>query len=137
MSVQVAQPAASRPIELLQRRSIRHRLWIGTVTVLVAFGSIFLLWPVYFMFITSLKTSGGAFLLPIKWLPYIQYEPQWGNYKEAHEFMKWSVVYGNTLRVASAAMIGDVLSATFVAYGFARFRAPFRNVLFTMMLATL
>ena len=137
MAAEALQHPKTRPIELLQRRSIRHRLWVGSVTLLVASGSLFLLWPVYFMLITSLKTSGGAFILPIKWLPYIQYEAQWANYKEALEFMKWTVVYGNTLKVASLAMIGDVLSATFVAYGFARFRAPFRNTLFTMMLATL
>ena len=63
----------------------------------MALGSLFLLLPVCFMFITSLKTSGGAFILPIKWLPDVQYAPQWENYTEAHEFMKWTVVYGNTL----------------------------------------
>ena len=127
----------TRPVELLQRRSFRHRLWIGSVTLLVAFGSLFLLWPVWFMFITSLKTSGGAFILPIKWLPYVEFAPTWGNYKEAHEFMKWTVVYRNTLIVSLSAAIGDTLSALLVAYGFARFRAPFKNVLFTCLLATL
>jgi ABC-type glycerol-3-phosphate transport system permease component len=61
----------------------------------------------------------------------------WANYDEALTFMKWTVVFGNTLKVALGAAIGDALSALFVAYGFARFRAPFKNTLFTMMLATL
>jgi multiple sugar transport system permease protein len=93
--------------------------------------------PVYFMFITSLKAPGSAFIMPIKWLPYIEYQPTWENYKEAHEFMKWTVVYRNTLIISLSAAVGDTLSALLVAYGFARFRAPFKNVLFTCLLATL
>ena len=44
---------------------------------------------------------GTAFTLPIKWIPYVNYQPVWANYVEAHTFMKWTVVYGNTLKVAA------------------------------------
>jgi multiple sugar transport system permease protein len=100
-------------------------------------GALVMLFPVYFMLITSLKTSGGAFLLPIKWLPIAEYVPQWNNYPVALNFMKWNVVYGNTTIIAVGNMIGDTLSACLVAYGFARFRAPGRQILFTLVLATL
>ena len=130
--------AVTRPAQgMLARRSVRTRIWIGFVTTMITIGSIFLLWPVYFMFITSLKDRGTAFTLPIKWLPYIQYQPVWYNYIEAHVFMKWDVVYLNTIKVSTLAMIGDTLVGLFVAYGFARFRAPGKSILFTCMLATL
>jgi multiple sugar transport system permease protein len=121
----------------LARKSVRQRLWIASVTAVIAIGGLFLLFPVYFMLITSLKEPGSAFILPIKWLPYVEYDPVWENYKEAHDFMKWTVVYRNTIIVSLAAAIGDALSALLVAYGFARFRAPYRNFLFTCLLATL
>jgi multiple sugar transport system permease protein len=131
----VARPASTT--DFLSRKSVRHRLWIAAVTAVIGFGGIFLMFPVYFMFITSLKEPGSAFILPIKWLPWIEYNPVWNNYKEAHEFMKWTVVYRNTIFVSLAAAVGDTLSALVVAYGFARFRAPYKNFLFTCLLATL
>jgi ABC-type glycerol-3-phosphate transport system permease component len=95
------------------------------------------MFPVAFMLSTSLKTAGGAFLLPMKWLPGVEFAPQWQNYPEALDFMKWTVVYGNTLKICFSVMIGEVLSSTLVAYGFARFRAPGKAVLFGMVLSTL
>jgi multiple sugar transport system permease protein len=129
--------AQARSVDFLARKSVRHRIWIAGVMLFIGAGAIVLMFPVYFMFITSIKAPGTAFTLPIKWIPYVNYQPVWANYVEAHTFMKWTVVYGNTLKVAISAAIGDTLSALLVAYGFARFRAPFKNVLFTMMLATL
>jgi multiple sugar transport system permease protein len=129
--------AQARSVDFLARKSVRHRIWIAGVMLFIGAGAVVLMFPVYFMFITSIKAPGTAFTLPIKWIPYVNYQPVWANYVEAHTFMKWTVVYGNTLKVAISAAIGDTLSALLVAYGFARFRAPFKNVLFTMMLATL
>jgi ABC-type glycerol-3-phosphate transport system permease component len=51
--------------------------------------------------------------------------------------MKWNVVYLNTLIVAAGTIVGTVISSTIVAYGFARFRAPGRGLLFGLMLSTL
>jgi multiple sugar transport system permease protein len=129
--------AQARSVDFLARKSVRHRIWIASVMLFIGAGAVVLMFPVYFMFITSIKAPGTAFTLPIKWIPYLNYQPVWANYVEAHTFMKWTVVYGNTLKVAISAAIGDTLSALLVAYGFARFRAPFKNVLFTLMLATL
>jgi len=50
MAVETLRHPTTRPVELLQRRSVRHRLWIGSVTLVVALGSLFLLWPVYALF---------------------------------------------------------------------------------------
>lgn len=124
-------------VGLFGRASTKTMVWIGACTLVCVLGSLAMLFPVYFMLITSLKTSGSAFLLPIKWFPFVQYVPQWVNYPVALNFMTWSVVYKNTVMVSVGNMIGDTLSAGLVAYGFARFRAPGRTVLFTMVLATL
>lgn len=119
------------------RESVQSTMWVGVLTFLCVLGSLVMLFPVYFMLITSLKTSGDAFLLPIKWLPGIEYIPQWKNYPVALNFMEWRVVYQNTIVISVGNMIGDTLSACLVAYGFARFRAPGRALLFTLVLATL
>jgi len=123
--------------DLVQRKSVRHVAWVGFVTIVITVGSLLLLFPVAFMLTTSLKTSGDAFLLPIKWIPGLEFRPQWENFPDALSFMRWRVVYGNTLRVAVNNMIADVISASIVAYGFARFRARGKNVLFILVLSTL
>src|SRR5437867_1450113 len=112
-------------------------LWSGLVTLIVFIGALGMLFPIAFMLTTSLKTSGNVFLLPIRWIPGLQFVPVWSNFGEALEFMDWSTVYRNTLIISAGNMIGDTLSACLVAYGFARFRAPGRQVLFTLVLATL
>ena len=123
--------------ESLARQSTRTMLWSGLVTLIVFIGALGMLFPIAFMLTTSLKTSGNVFLLPIRWIPGLQFVPVWSNFGEALEFMDWSTVYRNTLIISAGNMIGDTLSACLVAYGFARFRAPGRQVLFTLVLATL
>lgn len=93
-----------------------------------------MLFPVFWMLTTSLKEPGDILLLPPKWIPV---PPQWQNYPEALAFMRAPVVFGNTLIVTLASLIGDVLSAAVVAFGFARLRAPGKNVLFMVVLSTL
>ncbi|HEX9014910.1 MAG TPA: carbohydrate ABC transporter permease [Chloroflexota bacterium] len=123
--------------DFTKRRSVRTAVWITFLTIVVTLGSIFLLFPVAFMISSSLKTQGQSFLLPIKWIPGVEFPPQWVNYPTALNFMKWTVVYLNTIIVAVGTIVGTVISSTVVAYGFARFRAPGRSVLFGLMLSTL
>jgi multiple sugar transport system permease protein len=123
--------------ENLARQSVRTLLWEGLVFLIVLVGAIGMLFPIAFMITTSLKTSGSTFLLPIRWIPGLEFVPQWQNFPDALNFMQWNVVYGNTIIIATGNMIGDTLSACLVAYGFARFRAPGRQFLFTLVLATL
>ena len=88
------------------RQSVRDAVWIVLITAVVALGSIFLLFPVAFMGVTSLKTAGGAFLPPMPGFPVVQYAPQWQNYPEALTFMKWQTVFGNTVFIALAGCHG-------------------------------
>jgi multiple sugar transport system permease protein len=122
---------------LLESERVKSNIFNGVVTFILVVGAVGMLFPIFFMLTTSLKTSGNVFLLPIKWLPGIQFVPQWNNFPDALNFMKWDIVYRNTIIIAVGNMLGDTLSALIVAYGFARFRAPGRQFLFTLVLATL
>ena len=62
------------------------------------------------MMVTALKTSGSVFILPIKWLPGVEFDPQWQNFSVALEFMQWRIVYGNTVIISVGNMIGDQIS---------------------------
>lgn len=81
---------------------------------------------------------------PIEWEGnWRQLEPareiaiQWGNYPEAWETIDFVQLLFNTLMYAFITMIGTVIASSMVAYGFARFRFPGKNVLFMVLLATI
>jgi multiple sugar transport system permease protein len=69
--------------------------------------------------------------------PVTEIAPQWSNYEEAFNTIDFMRLLGNTLMYAFVTMVGAVGSAAFVAYGFARYRFPGRNVLFILMLSTI
>ena len=62
---------------------------------------------------------------------------QWSNYPEAFRFISFLRLLGMTLMYASITTIAATLSAAVVAYGFARFDFPFKNVLFIVLISTI
>ena len=63
-------------------------------------------------------------------------DPQWVNYEEAWRAIDFPVLLRNTVVYAVISTFGAVLSASLVGFGFARFRIPFKNVMFMLMLST-
>ncbi len=112
------------------RQALLHAPTYLVVLVLgVAFGLPFL-WAV----LTSLKLPREIFIFPPAWLPE---DPQWSNYVEVFHQAPLALFFWNSLKVTFLTGIGQILSASLVAYGFARFRFPGRNILFLVMLSTL
>jgi multiple sugar transport system permease protein len=66
------------------------------------------------------------------WAP----DPQWGNFPKAWNTINFPILLRNTAMYAFISTFGAVMSAALVAYGFARFRIPGKNILFMLMLST-
>jgi multiple sugar transport system permease protein len=68
-------------------------------------------------------------------------KPQWHNYVDAWAPKALSETFNtyliNTLIVTFLSILGVIISATFVAYGFARFKFPFKTPLFMIMISTM
>lgn len=64
-------------------------------------------------------------------------DPQWSNYSTAWNDISFLRLLFNTVALAVLETLGVLLSCTLVAYAFARFRFPGRNVLFMMVIATI
>jgi multiple sugar transport system permease protein len=101
--------------------------------ILVVFALVFIL-PFYWTIITSLKSADEIYIFPPEWLPPV---PRWVNYVEVWSVVPYARFVENTLVVAVLGVIGQVGTATLVAYGFARFRFPGRDLLFLITLGTL
>jgi multiple sugar transport system permease protein len=65
------------------------------------------------------------------------FAPHWENFSIAWNQINFPRMFGNTLLYAIATEIGVLISCTLVAYGFARFRIPGKDFLFTILLATI
>jgi multiple sugar transport system permease protein len=59
------------------------------------------------------------------------------NYKEAMTAVPFPRYLRNTMIITFVGMFGMMLSSSLVAYGFSRFRAPWLNVLFLVLLSTI
>jgi multiple sugar transport system permease protein len=81
---------------------------------------------------------------PIEWegnwrilTPVREVDIQWDNYPEAWNTIDFPRLLSNTLIYAFVTMIGTVAASSMVAYGFARFNFPYRNVLFMVLISTI
>ena len=83
---------------------------------------------------SSLKPVNELFIWPPRLFPQTW---QWYNYVEIWEFAPLARFFVNTVFVTAFTVVGRVGSAALVAYGFARFRFPYRNLLFILVLSTL
>src|SRR3954452_2236832 len=66
-----------------------------------------------------------------------EFAPHWENFPKVWNLIDFPRLFFNTLTIAIISTIGTLLSCTLVAYGFARFRFPGRNLLFTLLIATI
>lgn len=69
--------------------------------------------------------------------PVSEFSPQWGNFAEAWDTIDFLRLTGWTLFYALTTVLATVVSSAIVAYGFARFKFPFRGVLFGVLMATI
>ncbi len=102
--------------------------------VLLIFFSVCFALPLFWMISTSLKPNEEIFLFPPKWIPSY---PYWEHYKTAIHFIPFFRYLLNTVTICAFTVIGSVLSASLVAYGFSRIEWPERDALFVVLVATM
>ncbi len=96
--------------------------------------------PFLWMLSTSLKTQDQLFTREINFVPnpivFRNYIDVWDKLNSIKPGMTFLRIMGNTMFVTVLAMLGEIFSASIVAYGFSRFHWRGRNTLFAIMLAT-
>ena len=85
------------------------------------------LYPFFYMLVTSVKSYDDITNLAVKWIPS---GINIVNYKLAAEALRLNTSFFNSVMVTSLAMLGHLLTCSFIGYGFARFRFPFKKILF-------
>lgn len=106
---------------------------ILTYIILIA-AVIICLFPFIWLVSTSFKETSDIYKMPPSLFPS---KPTLQNFIEGWEGADFGLYFKNSLFITIFATIGTVLSSSFVAYGFARFKARASGFLFTVLLATL
>jgi len=112
----------------------RFGLKTALVYLVLTAGAVLFCIPLFWCVSAAFKDAQSVFRLPIEWIPR-QWHPE--NFREAWTVLPFPVFVINTLIVTFFAVVGQVLSASLVAYGFARFNFPGRKVLFMLVLSSM
>jgi multiple sugar transport system permease protein len=102
--------------------------------IVVTAGAIVLMIPFAWMLSSSLKPPAQIFVDPPQWIP----NPiLWRNYVDAWTALPFTQFLLNTLFVTLLGMTASIFTSALVAYGFARYRFPGRDMLFIVLLSTM
>ena len=109
----------------MSARVVRH-------AILIVLGAL-VAYPFYFLLSSSLKPFFEAIQVPPTIIPQ-ELHPE--NYAEAWNKAPWPRYFANTLLIAVAITIGELVTAVLAAYAFARISFKGKAILFTILLAT-
>ncbi len=112
----------------LRKWSIRRFL---AFSLMVGISILFIV-PFLWMLSTSLKEPYE--LVNKNWIPT---RLAWENFRDAFSFGMWPRWTLNTVIITVSCVIGEVISSSIVAYAFARLRWRGRDLLFSLVLATM
>jgi ABC-type glycerol-3-phosphate transport system permease component len=100
----------------------------------LSIGALLVLLPFIYMISTSLKTTGEVFRTPVQWRPD---ELRWDNYTTPLREHPIGRYFVNSIVVATAVTLLNVLTCSLAGYSFAKFTYVGRNILFVVVLGTM
>lgn len=133
MSILTKPSSNARPLRswrYLFDRISRQTLIYGLLIIL---GTAILL-PFFWTLSSSFKPFGAPIRFPPEFIPKVFV---WTNYPKVFTMIPFLNFFKNSVIVSGFAVLGELLSASLVAYSFARLRFPGRNALFIVVLATM
>lgn len=101
--------------------------------LLIGLAGLFL-FPFYWTFVTAIKDRTELLTWPPLWWPAV---PQWANFPDAWAAQPFGTFLKNSVLVTVLSTVGQLISSSLVAFGFARFDFPGRNALFMVLLAAM
>ena len=132
----MATAEVSKPIRttLAGQSGVVRRVSSAAVYALAIALAVLFSLPFFWTLASSLKTQSELYTYPPTFLP-AELHPE--NYASVFTLAPFGRFILNTVFVTAVAMVGQVISASAVAFGFTRFRFPGRDTLFFIVLMTL
>ena len=102
--------------------------------LLLAVGFVWFIFPLVWVVLSSLKTFQDFNQIPARLLPSELYL---GNYPRAWNSVPFGIFFLNTTIIVALCVVGELVSASLVGYGFSRLKFWGRNFLFMILLSTM
>ena len=115
----------------------KKTIWIlgGFFRYLILVGlSFIIIYPLIITLLISFMQSSDIYDTAVRFIPK---SPTLQNYVDASIFLDYSKTIGISLALNISLCLIEMISCLLVAYGFARFKFPFRNLLFGCVILTL
>lgn len=112
----------------------RKFLGVATAEVVLAISSLVIIFPFFWMILTSLKSLTEIMRVPITFFPEKIFLDNYRNLLTDRLFLRYFV---NSIIVATVGTVVSTFDSMIAAFVFAKFRFPAKNFLFFLILATL
>lgn len=112
----------------------RHRAFAILFYAVMSVMAVPFLFPLWWMFTSSLKSSSEIFAFPPKLWPD---NPSLQAYSDVFVMQPFARQYFNSLYIAILVTVGTLLISALAGYGFARLRFPGQNVVFLILISAL
>ena len=130
----VLKDRAKNADQLAKAQSFGRILFLIITYAFLIFMSIVVLFPFYWMIITSLKSTTEIRSLHQTFFPQ---NVLWANYITVFNSFDFITYVGNTLIVGVISTLGTLVTTIFAAFAFARLNFVGKEVLFAILLATM
>lgn len=102
--------------------------------MLLTLVAVYFLFPFVYMFFSAFKTEGEVNVIPPSLFPekFI-----WRNFSNAWNSQDFGVFLKNSILVTVGSTVGQLISCSLVAYGFARYEFKGKKILFMLLMSTM
>lgn len=125
------QQVIKKPMSARNKKTLAANIVIGICMLLV---SLILIIPFLWMLVSSFQPTPGSIFQDPPRLPEVW---RFANYADVFREWNFFQMLGNTMIVVVCSMVISIAASVLVAYGFARFRAKGKNIVFGFMLSTM
>ncbi|MNW50905.1 carbohydrate ABC transporter permease [Oerskovia sp. Root22] len=129
-----ATPAPSGTSTMVRRPRRPIRWSRGATYTALVVGLLLTLMPFIWMLLGSFKTQGELLQRPITWWPE---NPTLENYEKWLSQLNYGQFFMNSIVVAVAVVLGNIIFCSMVGYALAKMRFPGKKVLFALVMLTL
>jgi ABC-type glycerol-3-phosphate transport system permease component len=122
---------------LKMKKRLKRSVYVSTVLALLIFFTVYFLFPFVYMLSVSLQTESELMtavgfrdlLIPDTW--------RWQNFIDVFRQIPFLRYFMNSGIVTGLTVLGTTISASLVAYSFAKLRWPGRDFVYSIMLVTM
>jgi multiple sugar transport system permease protein len=122
-----------RTNQIKKRIGVVKKDWMVSKIFLILLSAI-MLFPFVWLVRSSFMTEREIMTVPIKWLPA---KMSFRNFSDAVKSAPFGIYFRNSGILVCVNVIGQILSSSFIAFGFARLRFRGRDIWFCLLLSTM